>query len=161
DIALVRAVPSVYMYYFTHPDAVEYILYKNQQNYKKGDFITHRLGLLLGQGLLTSEGSFWQRQRRLAQPAFHRQQLAALASTMTGAANEMIEQWSAHAESGRSFDIAAEMMRLTLRIASLTLFGVDLSNEADAFSRALTYVFEYLGYRLKTPFALPEHIPTP
>ena len=83
----------------------------------------------LGDGLLTSEGDFWHRQRRLAQPAFHRQRLAAFATIMTEAAEAMLERWHPVAVSGQPLEIMAEMSNLTLGITGKALFGSDISPE--------------------------------
>src|SRR5437764_4732025 len=108
--ARIRAFPGIHVHLLTHPDAVEHVLQKNHKNYRKPDFFNRPVGLLAGNGVLTSEGDFWLRQRRLMQPAFHRQHLAKLAPLMVAAA----ESWQAG--TGQAFDILPEMMRLALRI---------------------------------------------
>jgi cytochrome P450 len=161
DIVRFRALPSIHWYLASHPNDVEKVLYGNQHNYRKGDFFNKSAGVLVGNGLLTSEGDFWRRQRRLSQPAFHRQRLAGLASTMTATAEAMSERWYGYAKSDQPFDIASEMMRLTLQTASLTLFGTDISGETDTVGRALRIAFDHVGYRLVHPFTMPINIPTP
>jgi len=78
--------PRIYVHLLTHPEAVEHVLQKNHRNYRKPDFFNRTVGLLAGNGILTSEGDFWLRQRRLMQPAFHRQHLAKLVPLMVAAA---------------------------------------------------------------------------
>lgn len=137
-----------YGYAFTHPDHVEHILVDNNRNYRKepapGNEI---LRPLVGNGLLTSDGDFWLRQRRLAQPAFHRRRIGGFASTMTGAAAQMLERWAAFGDRGEPWDLSEEMMRLTLEIAGRTLFSVDLTGEAetigDAFVAASQKLIDY------------------
>ncbi len=112
---------------------------------------------LLGEGLLTSEGEFHLRQRRLAQPAFHRQRIAAYATTMVEYAARACDQWRA----GETRDVARDMMRLTLAIAGKTLFDADVEGEADEIGEALTTTFELFN-RLTLPFAqLLERLPLP
>src|SRR5437870_3312016 len=82
----IRAFPGVHIHVLTHPDAVEHVLQKHHKNYRKPDFFNRTVGLLAGNGVLTSEGEFWLRQRRLMQPAFHRGHLAKLAPLMVAAA---------------------------------------------------------------------------
>lgn len=160
DVVRLRALPTFQWYLISHPTGIERILQTNQQNYPKGKLFNKPIGLLMGNGLLTSEGEFWRRQRRLAQPAFHRQRIAALGSTMTRAAEEMLERWRVYEKSGEAFDVATEMTRLTLQIAGETLLSVDLGNEANKVGGALRTAFEHLNYRMSYPWALPEIIPT-
>ena len=108
----------------THPDYVRHVLVGNQKNYIK-DRPTRTLKLSLGNGLLTSEGEFWRRQRRIAQPAFHRQRLAGMVEAMTRQTEAMLERWESLEG---PFDLAQEMMVLTSRIVTETLFGADLKN---------------------------------
>src|SRR4051812_21717824 len=79
----IRFLPGLYVYLLTHPEAVEHVLQKNYRNYRKPEMFSRPMRLLIGNGLFTSEGDFWLRQRRLMQPAFHRQHLAMLAPQMT------------------------------------------------------------------------------
>src|SRR5579884_1379700 len=84
DIVRFRALGPIFGYVLFHPDDIDYVLRRNQQNYHKG--IAHqRFKSMLGEGLLTSDGTLWRRERRLAQPAFHRQRIAGFATTMTEA----------------------------------------------------------------------------
>jgi cytochrome P450 len=143
-----------------HPDYVKYILQDHNSNYVKGGPINN-LKLLVGEGLLTSEGSFWRRQRRLAQPAFHRQRLGLLASAMTDATAEMLERWQTFTAGNQPFDVAAEMMRLTLIIVSRTLFGANVSGDTATVSQALTKSLKYVRQRSLSAFPLPAHWPLP
>ena len=77
-----------------HPDHIKHVLQDNNHNYVKG-LVIAKLKVLIGEGLFTSEGDFWRRQRRLAQPAFHRQRLAGFVATMTDATRAMLDRWEA------------------------------------------------------------------
>ena len=160
DVVRMRTLPGFHWHLVSHPEGIERVLQTNQQNYPKGWLFNKPLSLLVGQGLLTSEGEFWRRQRRLAQPAFHRQRIHALGQTMTAAAEIMLERWRGFEKEGRPFNLAAETTRLTLQIAGLTLCGVDLSAEASRVGSALAVTFEHLNHRMMYPWALPEVIPT-
>jgi cytochrome P450 len=106
---------------------------------------------------LTSEGEFHLRQRRLAQPAFHRQRIAGYAATMVEYAGRACDRWRA----GETRDVGREMMRLTLAIAGKTLFDANVEGEADEIGKALTTTFELFN-TLTLPFRqLLEHLPLP
>src|SRR5262249_58993365 len=112
-------------------------------------------------GLVASEGDHWRRQRRLAQPAFHRQRLSGYAQVMVEAASGMLARWEGAAAAGSGMDVGAEMARLALAIAGLTLFSRDPSQEADVVGRAFGVVARYLEQRFNYPFtSLPAWVPT-
>lgn len=161
DVVRLTALPGFYWYFVAHPASVEHILQTNQQNYLKARAFKKTFGMLLGEGLFTSEGGLWRRQRRLAQPAFQRQRLAMLASVMTDATERMLVRWGEYQRRGESFDIAAEMTHLTLEIAGRTLFSIDISEKANRFGTALRDAFEYIDYRMSYPITLPPFLPTP
>jgi cytochrome P450 len=144
-----------------HPNGIKHVLLDNQHNYiKKSD--KSRLRLLIGNGLPISEGDFWLRQRRLMQPAFHRQRLADLATLMTDITTAMLERWQAAVMRDRSLDVAAEMRRLTREIIVKAMFGVDIDvDEADAVGRAFTVVTDYINDRTAALLPLPIGWPTP
>jgi cytochrome P450 len=139
-----------------NPDYIRDILVTNNKNFMKGEGL-QRAKRLLGEGLLTSEGEFHLRQRRLAQPAFHRQRVAAYATTMVAYAAHACDQWLP----GEARDIGREMMRLTLAIAGKTLFDADVEGEADEIGEALTATMELFN-KLTLPLARwLEHLPLP
>jgi len=148
------------VYLVSHPDLIKHILQDNNRNYHKSVGY-EKTRPMLGYGLLTSEDDFWRRQRRLAQPAFHRKHISAFATTMTDATSQMLQRWQHHAESGAPFNAAAEMMRLTLTIVGRTLFNTDLSDEADKVGQALTIALEHTNRRMQSLFDLGEKLPTP
>src|SRR6185503_21098897 len=92
-------------YLVTNPADVRHVLQDNARTYHKSP-LYEKLRVLLGNGLLTSEGDFWLRQRRIAQPAFHRQRIAALAGVMADAARDAAAQWQTIASKGRPVDVA-------------------------------------------------------
>ena len=93
DIVRLRALPGVYFFLLVHPDAVEHVLAKNHKNYRKPDSFNKPASLLAGKGLLTDEGSSWLSRRRLVQPGFSRQRLAALDGPVVRTTEAMIERW--------------------------------------------------------------------
>lgn len=120
------------------------------------------LKLILGTGLLTSEGEFWQRQRKLATPAFHHKRLVGFAETMTRCASELADTWDRRAPNDEPLDVFEAMTALTLRIVGLTLFSTELSDHAGAMGPALAVATEHANY-LATSLMLapPAWVPTP
>ena len=160
DVVRFRTTGPFYAFLLSHPEDIEYVLRNNAKNYPKDPFVNARLKLFLGEGLLTSEGGFWLRQRRLMQPAFHRRRVAALAKLMTEATEEMLVRWQTSAESGRPLDVADEMTLLTLRIVGRALLGADLSEEAEALGGAFQVALEYVNFRSTHLLSMPQRIPT-
>lgn len=139
------------------PAAIEYVLITHQQQFTKSPGV-RRNRRLLGQGLVTSTGDLWRRQRRLMQPAFHRQRIASYGEVMTAATEEMLGRW----QDGEERDLHAEMMRLTLEIVGRTLFGTDMAVLADRVGAALHVALSRFQERLSgLAFLIPERVPTP
>jgi cytochrome P450 len=146
-------------YQLTHPRDVEHVLQTNQQNYRKSRIYAEAKSSL-GNGLLISEGDFWRRQRRLAQPAFHRQHIAGFTKMMTDATEAMLDGWQKYERGGRPLDVVSEMKRLTLRLVGLTLFGTELGDGMRTISRALEIARAHFMRRMWQPIRLPMSIPT-
>jgi cytochrome P450 len=139
----------------TNPDDIRDVLVTHQRMFRKGQAL-ERAKVLIGEGLLTSEGETHLRQRRLVQPAFHRARIGAYAGAMTGAAMSRQEKW----KDGESLDANRAMMMITLDIVAATLFGADVGSESSEIGSALDDVFEAftIGYGPLTP--LLDLIPT-
>ncbi|MDB5345615.1 MAG: cytochrome [Schlesneria sp.] len=159
DFARVRIVPGMYLYMLFRPEDVEQVLVRNHRNYRKPDFFNKPLGSVAGRGLVTSDGELWKTQRKLAQPAFHRDRLALLGVTMAETAESCAEELSRGA-AGQTVDIQQVMSRLTLKIAGETLFGADLSSEASSLGGAFKTAFEHVHLRMNNQMLPPEWIPT-
>ena len=125
------------IYLFNHPDLIRDVLVTNQKNFTKSRALV-RAKRVLGEGLLTSEGEFHLRQRRLAQPAFHRDRIAAYGRSMVDYAARTSSRW----RDGEQLDIHDGMMKLTLAIVAKTLFSADVEEEATEIGEALTVAFE-------------------
>lgn len=138
-----------------HPDQVRRVLQEHASGYDKGTRGFEVLRTLLRDGLLTSEGAHWLRQRRIAQPAFHRSRIATFGQTMTRAAEALVDRW----RPGETVDLSADMMRLTLRIVGETLLSTDVTTEADRVGAALHVTLghanEALGRILPRPLWWP------
>jgi cytochrome P450 len=136
-----------HMYLVNHPDYVREILVTQQNNFLKSRAL-QRAKVLLGEGLLTSEGQHHLRQRRLVQPAFHRERLAGYASAMLDQAVRVRERW----QSGKTMDVSLEMAKLTLSIVAKTLFSADVEREASEIGAAMTASLEMFDL-LVMPFS--------
>jgi len=155
DIAHYRIGPQ-HLFLFNHPDLIRDVLVTNQKNFHKSRGL-ERAKRLLGNGLLTSEGEFHLRQRRLAQPAFRRQRIAAYAATMTDFAGRTRSQWT----DGATVDMHTEMMRLTLGIVAKTLFDADVDSEAAEIGSAMTAAFESFNYAMLPFTEYLDRLPIP
>jgi cytochrome P450 len=143
-------------YLLNHPDWIKEVLVTHQANFTKSRML-ERARLLLGDGLLTSEDDFHRRQRRLVQPAFHRDRLAGYAASMVDCAVRCREQW----QSGAEFDVSPVMMRLSMAIVTRALFSADIDSEADEISGALGQVFELFEILLMPFSQWLEKLPLP
>jgi cytochrome P450 len=115
-------------YFLSRPDLIEQVLVTENRNFiKPRSLRTPFFAGIVGQGLLTSEGDFWRRQRRLAQPAFHRDRIGAYAAEMTDSTRRLIANW----RDGETRDLHEDMQRLTMEIVTRTLFSAEVS-DADA-----------------------------
>jgi cytochrome P450 len=137
------------------PEYIEHVLLTNHANYRKSEFLRHMLGPLLGEGLLISEGEFWRRQRRIAAPAFHSRRIADFVNTMASCTGAMLARWHTATQ---PFDVAAEMMALTLDIISRTMFSADVSRDV-ATVRRLMDVAVGLRVSMLDLFGLPQWLP--
>jgi cytochrome P450 len=145
-----------HIYYLGHPEMIRDVLVTRQNKFKKSRML-ERARVLLGDGLLTSEGEHHRRQRRLVQPAFHRDRLAGYGAVMVERAALVRDQW----QSGQPFDVLQEMMRLTLAIVAKTLFSTDVDSEADEIGMALTEVFSLFEIILLPFSEILEKLPLP
>jgi cytochrome P450 len=149
-----------YAYLVSHPDDIKHVLQDNNQNYRKG-FSYEILKPVLGLGLLTNEGESWLTQRRLAQPAFHRQRVARYAGLMVDSVEAMLARWDARPQPSQPVDVFAEMTRLTLEVVTRTLLGGDPGEGLDEVAGAVAELQEHVNYRATHLFSLPEKYPTP
>ena len=116
---------------------------------------------LIGEGLFTSEGDFWRRQRRLAQPAFHRQRIESFATIMSTAGARMLDGWETAAAAGTPIDLMEHTSRVTLRVVGQALFGVDLIGEAAGVGRAMLAALQFVSEEAFSLFPSVLMVPTP
>jgi len=144
------------VYLLNHPDLIEQVLVTQNRNFIK-HFITRLLQRILGEGLLNSEADTWLRQRRLAQPAFHRSRIEAYGRVMVEFTENMLRSW----KEGESRDIHVEFMRLALGIVAKTLLNADAAGEANTVASALEFLLKDFLYRWETLVPVPRWVPTP
>jgi cytochrome P450 len=128
----------IHVYFLNHPDLIESALITQQQKLLK-DRVIQNSRWFLGEGLLTSEGPSWMRQRRLCQPAFHRERLASYAQIVTECAQQTLASW----REGEIRDAHQEMMRLTLRVVARVLFSVEVKRETEQVQQALNLLMKH------------------
>lgn len=160
DVVRLRGIPGISWYLVTHPAGVEHVLKTRGRNYRKPDRFNAPVRMLAGNGILAAEGDTWLQNRRLMQPAFHRQRLAGLVEQMAEGAEVAVERWERLAAEGTAVDVGEEMLRITLRIVGTTLFSHDLSGDANALGQAIRTSFATVSKRMTMPFAPPEWLPT-
>ena len=114
-----------YTYVIHHPDDVKRVLVSNHRNYTKGIGLD-RVKILLGKGIMTSEGELWKRQRYMMQPFFHRRVITGFAQVIAGVNERFLERWDALAARGEPVNLTDEMSELTLAIVLRSIFGTDL-----------------------------------
>lgn len=145
----------LHVYFLNDPELIDAVLVKNYQKFVK-DRVIRNSKWFFGQGLLTNEGESWLRQRRLSQPAFHRERVASYAEIMTGYAQQMLATW----KEGDVRDIHQEMMQLTLRVVVRCLFNVE-AEETGAISAAMNILMRNTtGLRMLLP-PTARYIPLP
>ena len=155
DIVFLRFL-GVPMCLVNRPDCIESVLVTQHNNFEKSkDY--RALRRVLGNGLLTSEGVFWRRQRKLVQPAFHQGRIAAYAEVMVAYTERMVASW----KHGQGLDVHEAMMRLTLDIVAKTLFDTDVSREAQDVGAALQVLMSKFFRQAGFALLLPSFIPIP
>ncbi len=116
---------GVYYYVINHPDDVKRVLLSNHRNYTKGDGID-RVKILLGNGIMTSEGDFWRRQRRMMQPSFHRRVIDQFSTLISEVNEKYAQRWAAASVRGEPVNLSNDTSELTLEIVLKSIFGSDL-----------------------------------
>jgi cytochrome P450 len=134
--------------FINHPEFIREVLVNHQQEMIK-ERTQRRMKILLGEGLITSEGAFHMRQRRIAAPAFHRQRIAAYADVMVQRATLRRAGWHA----GQALDIGAEMMQLALEVVARTLFNTDVTSDVLEINREVNVIMDLYNYLISLPLA--------
>jgi cytochrome P450 len=156
DAVRLRMGPKT-LYLFNHPEHAKHVLSENHANYRKGLGLVHARRAL-GDGLLTSEGDLWRRQRRAVQPVFQRDQVAGSAAVIAAEAERMLARWRANPNT--TVDLVAELTQLTLGVLGRALLRVDLGS-SQPIGRAFEAVQDQAMFEMVTLNAVPPWLPLP
>ncbi len=143
-------------YLLNHSDFIHQVLVSQADKFQKADTLRKNANKLIGDGILTSEGDFHRKQRKLVQPAFHHARIAAYATTMVDYTQQLIAHW----QSGATYDMHDEMMTLTRDIIAKTLFDADLGDQGNAVAEAITTALKSTNERFTSMVHLPDWFPT-
>ncbi len=143
--------------FINDPGLIAEVLINQPQNFIK-ERTQRRMKILLGEGLITSDGEIHKRQRRIAAPAFHRQRIQNYGAMMVDRAAAMRDEW----QPGQKIDIAAEMMRLTLQVVARTLFNTDVTRDVQAINDEVNVIMDLYNFLIALPRAEAMlHLPIP
>jgi cytochrome P450 len=153
--------PLFPVYLVVHPDHVKHVLQDQHRNYPKTPFVNDKWRMVVGEGLICSEGDFWRRQRRLAQPAFHRKLIEGFGAVMVEHTARMLDRWEGHAQRGEEVNVTVEMTHLALAVLAQSLFSADWTREAEVMGPAVEVAIGHAYHQMESFITLPEFIPTP
>jgi cytochrome P450 len=151
---------SMNAYMLFNPDDVHHVLVKNQKNYIKGSGYDG-LRLMLGQGLVTSDGETWLQDRRLMSPFFTPAAVTRYTRMMVEVIQAMLDRWQAAADSGQPINMDEEMMHLTMSVIGRAMFNIDLGEKMKEVGKALREAFAFIPDRLSTGGLIPISFPLP
>jgi cytochrome P450 len=158
---IVAGVPGhrVALYLVSHPDGVQHVLASAAQSHPKDTPFYEEIAAYLGDGLLTSEGERWRRQRRTLAPLFTPRRTAAYVPAMAQESARLVDRWTACAAPA-TVDLHAELTEFTLRVVARILFGTSVDDAIPAIRTMFPVLSEHVRRRGLTPFRLPRHWPT-
>jgi cytochrome P450 len=145
-----------------HPRHAQHVLVDHAGNYSKGGPFWDSLRTVMGNGLPVSDGDYWKRQRRMLQPAFHRERLAAITDTMRETIDESLTSlWEPAARSGQPFDVAGAFTHMTMNVLVRTMFGTGLATpEVERGASAMMYIIDFMLREMVTQ-VVPAWVPLP
>jgi cytochrome P450 len=158
DVARQRLGPYL-VHTVTHPDGVRHVLQGNYKNYSRGKFYEN-FKLFFGEGLLTTDGEYWLRHRRMAQPLFHRNVVEGCTDTTTEAIGRMLDRWEG-ISAGESVELVSEMMRVSLTILGRVVFNMDFSRYSDVISPSVVVGLKSMMPQGNLNDFIPRWVPTP
>jgi cytochrome P450 len=159
DVATASIGPMKFLM-VTRPEHIQHVLVKNADKYVKG--LSHdKLRLAIGNGILTLEGDVWSRQRKLMQPTFTPKGIKPFAEIMSEEAQGLIDRWNAGLPGTWQVDISQEMQRVTMKVISRSMFGLDMDRDFTSASHALVALLEYTAATSTGLIDIPLFVPTP
>jgi len=143
-----------------HPAGAQEVLVDKKENFLKQSQAnpTDSIAVMLGNGLFTSHGRYWQRQRRMMQPLFHRKSIIEMGDKITAAGSRLLQRWAT--DNVQHVDITHEMARVTLDVISRTMFDAEVDHRATSIETALDVASRYVFDRIRNPLMLPPAWPT-
>jgi len=156
DVVRIR-LPGHEVFFLQSPRDIETVLLTSRTNFVKHSFFWRHVTAIFGKGLLTSEGEFWLKQRRLAAPAFHPDRIAAYGRMMTAFTDRMCRTW----KPGEVRDVHQDMMRVTMEIVSKTLFDVEVADDVHSIESSFDAVIREIAKRFRRPVRIPDAVPIP
>ena len=139
-----------------NPHIIQHVLQKNQRNFRKSEIQVDQLAHFIGKGLLTSEGAYWLKQRRLIQPGFHRAKLAGLVDIMLSEVDLFLEDFDAKVDQGQAIDMAQEMMEMAFIIVAKSLFSTGMEKHLlNDLSANITQIQSFIVQQIRQPFLKP------
>jgi cytochrome P450 len=158
DVARNRLGPFL-THALAHPDHVQYVLEENHRNYVRGRFYEN-FKRFFGDGLLTTEGTFWLRHRRTVQPLFHKKQVVEHTAAVGQAASKLVDRWN-QLPAGKPVDVVEDMMHLSLSMLGLMVFNTDISQHARSVGPAVRFGLEAMMPQGNLNDFMPNWLPTP
>lgn len=153
DFYRIKRMPLPFYVTF-RPSIIKHVLQTNAKNYKKSRAYDE-LALALGNGLVTSSGDFWKKQRRMAQPAFHKERLKTLFESMVDISTDFVEDLRTRTNPKEAIEIGKETMQVTADIVLRTLFSSGNYGDRDKMHHLMVSAQEYIIKRIQYPFQIP------
>jgi cytochrome P450 len=159
DVTRQRLGPYV-VYSVTHPEGVRRVLQGNYKNYSRGKFYEN-FKLFFGEGLLTTDGEYWLRHRRMAQPLFHRKVVEGCTDTATTAIGAMLDRWDGNAAREEPVELVGEMMHVSLSILGRVVFNMDFSGYSHVITPSVLVGLKTMMPQGNLNDFVPRWVPTP
>jgi len=143
------------LYLLNHPDLIHEVLVSKASHFYKSSILKQALGPVIGEGLFTSDGDFWKRQRKLAQPAFHTKRISNYAETMVDCSETLIQGWHENA----TLDVEKEMSDVTIQVVAKTMFGSEVAG-IETLIHEVRVLLKIMDARFSRLFQIPRWLPT-